>query len=59
MNGKVTLTLTQEQRTQMASEMGVICDELMVSVIPKDGIINGVDLGENLFLSAANTYPIS
>lgn len=59
MSRKVTLTLTQEQRMQMASEMGVICDELMISVIPKDAVINGADLGENLFLSASNTYPIS
>lgn len=59
MSRKVTLTLTQEQRMQMASEMGVICDELMISAIPKDAIINGEDLGENLFLTASNTYPQS
>lgn len=59
MGRKVTLTLTQEQRMQMASEMGVICDELMLSVIPKDAIISGKDLGENLFLTASNTYPQS
>lgn len=56
---KVSINLTRDQRIQMANEMGVICDSLLLSELPKGTSLNSDDLGDNLFLTATKTHPIS
>ncbi len=57
---KVSIELTKEQREQLAVNMGMVCDELMLSDLePGDKNSKVGDLGENLILAMGNTWTVS
>ncbi|MEY8256476.1 hypothetical protein AAK706_01960 [Erysipelotrichaceae bacterium 66-17] len=57
---KVSIELTKEQREQLAVNMGMVCDELILSYLDSDDKNLKVgDLGENLILAMGNTWTVS
>ncbi|MBL5981520.1 hypothetical protein HWHPT5561_09855 [Petrotoga sp. HWH.PT.55.6.1] len=57
---KGEIELTKEQRIKLAKELGIICDNLILSLIPKDyENLKISDLGEDLMIAMGRTYRVS
>lgn len=55
----VVIDITKEQRIKLQKEMGIICDQLVLSELPEDEELRVSDLGENVIVAMNKTYPVS
>jgi hypothetical protein len=59
MSNNAKIELTKEQRVQIQKEMGLVCDNLILSLAPEDEELKISDLGDNLLIAMSDTNTVS
>ncbi|SHJ86879.1 hypothetical protein [Paramaledivibacter caminithermalis] len=54
-----TLELTTDQKKELSEKLGMICDELILSFIPKGSEIKVDDLDAPVLLALGKTFTVS